>query len=186
MLLEVICTDPKRGDVKYFVSPFVFTPEALKTFWEKSSKYPVLFGEDIRQNFDKFSNIFIGQSTNGEFFSKGLVWRIDTETEDLVGVFFMTDFNFPCEATVHFNFLDGRIRGRVPLAKEMLKYVFERYEFERLNASLPTYVKGSARYFIRELGFMTEGKKRNAAKFDDKLWDVIQYGILKSEVLNGS
>ena len=183
MLLEITFVDPKKGDVKYSISPFIFNWDSLREFWEKSSKYPVLFNEEIRRDFTRFCEVFIGGSVDGGFFPKGLVFRIDSEHEPLVGVFYMTDINFPSDAIVHFSFLDGRIKGRAPLAKAMLEHAFKKYNFNRLSAELPAYVRSSAKLFVRDIGFTVEGKKRQAAEFDNRMWDVILYGITREEVI---
>jgi RimJ/RimL family protein N-acetyltransferase len=185
-MITVTCTDPKKGDTEYHISPLIFSPENLNLFWKKSSKFPTLFNAEVRADFNKFLDIFAGQDSGGKIFAKGLFFRIDTEEEPMVGVFYMTDIDLPTEATVHFSFFDGRIRGRIPLAKKMLEYVFKTYDFNRLNAALPVYVVPAAFHFVEGIGFQKEGRKRRAVSFDNKFFDVILYGILKEEVTLGS
>lgn len=185
MQLKVVCPDPKKGDVEYTVSPLIFTPDNLNTFWSKSSKYPTLFNAEIRADFAKFLEVFAGQDAANNIFAKGLFWKISSPEDDFLGVFYMTDIDIPVEATVHFSFFDGRIRGRGPLARKMLEYVFNQYRFHRLNAALPVYVVPAAFKFVEEIGFQKEGRKRRAVEFDSKYFDVINYGLLKDEVLNG-
>ena len=184
-MLNIICDDPKRGPTEYQISPLIFSPENLDMFWNKSSKYPTLFNAEIRADFHKFMEIFASQDSGGKIFAKGLFWRIDTKEEPMVGVFYMTDIDLPVEATVHFSFFDGRIRGRIPLAKKMVEYVFNTYQFNRLNAALPVYVVPAAFHFVEGIGFQKEGRKRRAVEFDNKFFDVVLYGLLKEEV-NGS
>ena len=185
-MLKVVCADPKKGDVEYTISPLIFTPENLALFWQKSSKYPTLFNAEVRADLKKFLSVFADQDSNGRIFSKGLFWRIDTPEVPLVGVFYMMDIFHPIEATVHFSFFDGRVKGRAPLAKALLKYVFEEYGFQRLNAALPVYVAKASFQFVEDLGFQKEGRKRRAVEFDHKYFDEVLYGILKEDVLNGS
>lgn len=181
-MISVTCTDPKKGDVEYTISPMIFTWENLTLFWKKSSKYPTLFNREIRADFNKFVDLFASQDSGGKLYGKGLFWRIDTKDEELVGVFYMTDFNVPVEATVHFSFLDGRIKGRIPLAKAMVKYVFDEFRFNRLSAALPVYVVPASFQFVEGIGFQKEGRKRRAVEFDNKFFDVVLYGILKDDV----
>lgn len=185
-MLNVICKDPKKGDIEYTISPLIFTPENLALFWQKSSKYPTLFNAEVRADLNKFLSIFSGQDSAGKIYGKGLFWRIDTKEDPLVGVFYMMDIFHPVEATVHFSFFDGRVKGRSPLAKELIKFVFEEYGFRRLNAALPVYVAKASFQFVEDLGFQKEGRKRRAVEFDHKYFDVVLYGMLKEDILNGS
>lgn len=185
-MIEVTCADPKKGEVEYKISPLIFTPENLSMFWKKSSKYPTLFNEEIRNDFNKFLHVFLDADTAGTIYGKGLFWKVDSPDEEMVGVFYLTNIVAELDAIAHFSFFDGRIKGRAPLAKEMLKYIFEHYNFKRLTVEIPVYVVSAAFKFVEDIGFIKEGKKRRCVEFDNKYFDVVLFGILRDEVLNGS
>ena len=184
--MKIVCTDPKKGDIEYTVSPMVLTPENLNMFWEKSSKHTTLFNEEIRNDFSKFLEVFISADSSGKISSRGLFWRIDTDEEEMVGVLYLNKITPEVEALAHFSFFDKRTRGRSDLVKKMIKYVFEAYDFNRLSVEIPVYAVLPVFKFVESLGFVKEGKKRRAAFFDNKFFDVVLYGILKDEVLNGN
>ncbi len=167
----------------YTIEPLIFTLPNLKLFWERASKFPVLFGQEVREDFDKFLHLFFGLNAKGDIFGKGLFWRVDTKDYPMIGTFYMTDIDIPLQATVHFSFFDGRVRKRLPIARAMLKYAFSEFEFKRLNASFPAYVRPSSLNFVKALGFIEEGKTRKTAFFNGEFYDTILFGILKDEVI---
>jgi len=186
-MITVVCEDPKKGEIEYTIKPMIFTIENLTKYWQKASEYPTLFNTEIRSDFGKFASIFVDQDRQTfEIKGRGLVWTVDTEEEEMVGTFYMTEIDIPIQATVHFSFFDGRIRGRAPLAKALMKHVFEEYGFVRLNVEIPVYVKSAAFRFIDELGFIKEGRKRKAVRYADKYFDTVLFGILKEEYLGRS
>jgi RimJ/RimL family protein N-acetyltransferase len=167
----------ESGVVLRNVYPLVLTQENLALFWDKAKHYPVLFCDEIRGDFQKFLETFLTQDANGNVHPRGLLWVID----DFIGVFYMTDIK-QTEATVHFSFFDAKLQGRGPLIKDMLRYAFARYGFRRMNVEIPLYANDKIGNFIEMIGFKEEGRKRKAILFDNELFDVKLYGILKEEV----
>lgn len=180
--LSVEC-DEKGGKVVRNVYFTRLTPENIRKFYTKQLKYPTLFEKEVREDFNKFMNIFLGFGDNGELIGKGLLWHVD----DFIGVFYITEITSDNEAQVHFTFFDGRIHGRNVLCKEMIRYVFERYNFNRLTAIIPTFVNETTHRFVQHIGFKREGCKRKASYYNGRYYDSIIYGILSTEALdNGS
>lgn len=154
------------------------TMENVHKFWEKSSKFPVLFNAEIRGNFTKFLELFFTQYSEAVIVPNGLFWYVD----DFVGVFYMTNIVPGFDAKVHFTFFDGRFSGRLELTKQMIEYVFKRYQFIRLSAEIPAYVNEKVVNFIEFVGFSYEGRKRDAVEYKGDMFDVKLFGILKGEV----
>lgn len=192
-MITVDCKE-KGKIVSHSVELLSMTIDNLKLFWERSKVYPTLFGIKATQDFGEFCSIFLHYDSSGKCEGNGLVWVVD----DFKGVFYMTDICVPEDATVHFSFFDGRINGRVPLVKEMLKHVFDKYDFRRLSAIVPMYavIKGYENStknplecgifkFVQDCGFKIEGRKRKCALYKDDYFDAILFGILREEVLNG-
>lgn len=182
VILSVECNEPKQTVVRH-VRRLNFTPENLKRFWEVAKQFPTLYGREIL-TLDDFMNMFFDKNPDGTITSRGLFWVID----DFVGIFYITDIRTDLsDAEVHYSFFDKRQRGREKLVKAMIKYVFDRYKFERLTAEIPNYIGQIPRHFALNVGFYFEGKKRKAAKYKGEKFDVSLYGILPSEVqTNGS
>ncbi len=184
-VLSVKCEEPE-GDIIREISPLEFTPAVLKEFWEKARVYRTLFNQEIRNNYDRFLPLILRRGlTEDSIEPTGLFWRVDP---DFVGVFYMTNIIAEQDALAHYTFFDGRHRGRVDLCKEMLNYVFDRYNLRRLTVEIPLYATEKTHNFVsKSLSFKNEGRKRKAILFDDEWFDVIVYGILREEVnRNGS
>lgn len=175
-VISVECDEP-QGKVVRSVYPMVLDRENLLQFWEKSKKYPTLFATEIKNDFSKFVNLFVADTKEG-LRAKGLLWRVD----DFVGVFYMTDIEPEVDAMVHFTFFDGRIRGRDKLAREMLKWAFNKYKFQRLSVKVPLYVVPAAIHFVERIGFKKEGRIRRSALFNNNWFDTVHYGILEEEL----
>lgn len=167
------------------ISSINFTPETLQQFWDNAKKFPTIYGHEV-ENFDQFINMFFTPDQFGQLTSNGLFWVFN----DFTGVFCLTDIKQEdgelSDANAHYTFFDRRHHGRVPIVKEMLKFWFTKYGFQRLSAQIPNYATPQARHFAQECGMAYEGKRRKAAKYKGEWFDVNLYGILRSEVLNGT
>lgn len=180
-IMTVICHE-KHGDVERTVRPMILTMENLRRFWEEARQYKSLFTEEINGDFGAFLNVFLITSPDSKsIIPRGLFWVID----DFVGVFYITDIVLGHDAQVHYSFFDRKHRGRQELAKALLKWAFDKYKFRRLSTTIPTYATKAANGFAESLGFVREGKKRRAARYQGRWFDVILYGILAEEA-NGS
>lgn len=175
-ILTVSCKE-KHGVFERSIYPIQLTKENLATFWEKARVYPNLFSEELKDDFTTFLSIFLEQDGDN-IDARGLLWRID----NFVGVFYLTDIYPERDALCHFTFFDGRIHGRVDLARAMLSYVFNKYKFRRLSASVPMFVVPATVEFVQRVGFLLEGRKRNSTPYKGEWYDTKQFGILSHEV----
>lgn len=185
-IIEVECQEPKGTFIRR-VYPMKLTHDNLTKFWSKSRKYPTLFSQELRDDFDKFIDTFVCRDDDGTLMTRGLLWVVD----DFLGVFYITDIRPELDALCHFSFFDGRIKGRDKLAKEMVKYVFKEYKFRRLTAHVPLFLapcsSGNGKAtpavaaFIKSIGFKPEGRIRKAAIYRNTYFDVIIFGILREE-----
>ena len=173
-ILTYTCDEPE-GKITRHVYPLIFTAENIQKLWERSHQFPTLFGREVG-SIQEFYNLYIDPESN-QLLSGGLFWVID----DFVGIFYLTDIS-DMEATVHYSFFDQRHRGRGGLARAMIKYVLSEYKFHRLNAFVPLYTSRYVRHFIASLGFILEGRKRQAAMFKGDWYDVMFYGMLYTDV----
>lgn len=182
-VLTAVCFEP-GGEVERAVYPMMLTVDNLRVFWEKSRQFKNLFDVHVNGDFKTFCELFLRNGVDGTVESNGLFWVVD----DFVGVFYMTDIRIGFDAKTHYVFFDRRHRGRVHLAREMLKYVFMKYNFRRLSTEVPLYATPAVIDFIRACGFAREGRRRKGAWYsggENPDWfDVLSFGILKEEALN--
>lgn len=176
-ILTAVCAEP-HGEVIRNVYPLQLSVDNLKIFWEKMRGFRHIFDKDVNGDFKKFCELFLYPGPNGVC-SNGLFWIID----DWVGIFYMTRIRVGQDAEVHYTFFDRRHRGRVELAKEMVKYAFRKYNFRRLSVEVPLYATKHAFEFISSCGFRKEGRRRKAVWHNDDWFDVAEFGILKEEAL---
>lgn len=179
-IVSVNCPE-RRGGIIREVRKMYFTPENLNKFWAQSRKYPTLFNEEFGGDFKKFAEIFLTQVGNSVTLN-GLFWVID----DFVGVYYLTHIVPELDAQVHYSFFDGRQNGREELTKEMLSYVFNRYNFHRLTARIPCFAHDTTFRFVERVGFKYEGTTREGAFYKNQRFNVKQFGLLKEEHLNGN
>lgn len=178
-ILAVACPEPGGKKIRY-VRRMVFTPENLGTFWERAKKYPTLFSEEIAGDFKKFCEVFLVQVGN-DVSVNGLFWVID----DFVGIYYLTHIVPEVDAQVHYSFFDGRQNGREDLTKEMLKYVFNKYNFHRLSAKIPCFAHETTFRFVERLGFQYEGTIKQGIQFKNDWFNIKIFGLLKENHLNG-
>lgn len=176
-ILSMECDEPE-GKIIRHVYPMYLTPRNLRTFWErcKTRRYATIFNEEIRGDFHKFMEVFVREGPNG-FESRGVFWVVD----DFVGILYLTDIDPTNDAKAHYVFFDGRHHGRLNLIRSMLAYVMITYDFHRLTAEAPLFFRPSALLFAEEIGFVKEGRKRLARRFDNKWFDVNIYGLLRED-----
>lgn len=85
----------------------------------------------------------------------------------------------------HFAFWDRRFRGREELVLKMLEYVFEKYGFHRVETRVALYAN-PVMAAVERIGFVKEGRAREAVLKDGEWYDTNLYAILRREVLNGA
>lgn len=168
------CIEAEKNVLRH-VYPLRLTRENLLTFWDKQRQFRTLFTDEINGNFQSFAEMFISVE-GSEIQSRGLFWVID----DFVGIFYMTHITMR-EASCHFTFFDRRLHGRERLTQEMLSFVFDRFNFHRLNVELPLYASRHTFAFVERIGFVREGRKRSALRYKNKWFDVLCYGLLREE-----
>lgn len=176
--VAVLCHE-KHGDFVRRVKQMELTPINLKIFWEKARQFDTLFTEEVNGDFKKFLEVFLHQTPNGGVEANGLFWVVD----DFVGVLYLTDIIAGVDAMAHFTFFDRGLNGREELVKEMIEFVFRRYKFHRLSATVALYANPVTYKFVERLGFKWEGRKRSCRLYKGKWYDANMYGLLRDEVL---
>jgi hypothetical protein len=189
VIFTTICQEHGRP-VERSVWLMSYSIENLRKLWEKSSEHRILFSDDVNGDFHKFCSVFLSQDHYGNISSNGLLWVVD----DFVGILFMSDIQTR-EALLHFSFFDGRLR--FDISKEMISYIFDTYEFDRLNAEIVPFASKRLlgiwerdeqgrivcvkEGFLDTLGFKKEGSKRKAMLYKNERYDLFLYGLLREE-----
>lgn len=190
-ILSVVCDEP-GGEIERNVYPFILNDDNLAAFWTKASKYPYIFGRPTPPSQEEFFRMYFSvDPLTGQLRTENLIWVID----DYVGAMVLSNIYFPHDALVHFTFFDGRLKGRAPVLREMIKYVFDTYGLLRLSAEIPAYivkankVKENVLNFISDqVGLIFEGRKRKSVWYKSpkmetpEKFDVLLYGITIEDV----
>ncbi|KKM83208.1 hypothetical protein LCGC14_1311760 [marine sediment metagenome] len=176
-ILTHMCHEPE-GDSERSVRLMPLSIDNLKKFWELAKQFRTLFNEEIRGDFKKFIDVFLYYDARNQLQTRGLFWVLD----DFAGVYYMTKIVPGVDALVHVNMLDGRFKGREEITKRLVLHAFEKYGFHRLTVQVPVYIKPNVIRFIRNLGFVSEGRLRGLVYYHDKWFDVFSFGIFKDEI----
>ncbi len=176
-ILTHMCHEPE-GDSERSVRLMPLSIDNLKKFWELAKQFRTLFNEEIRGDFKKFIDVFLYYDAKDQLQTRGLFWVLD----DFARVYYMTKIVPGVDALVHVNMLDGRFKGREEITKRLVLHAFEKYGFHRLTVQVPVYIKPNVIRFIRNLGFVSEGRLRGLVYYHDKWFDVFSFGIFKDEI----
>lgn len=150
--------------------------ERLHHYYQELSKFDVLFHDYVRGDPDAFIKTFISIDAAGQVHPKGLIWEVDD-----VGILYLTDIRPGFEAEGHYTFWDSRFRGREDLIRQMLRFIFDEYGFHRIYTRVPLYSPPALKAAER-IGFVKEGRLREATLYKGKWFDMNIYSILNGEV----
>lgn len=175
-VLEVECPEPE-GTIVRTVKPAYLTIGRLKEYWERLKGFNNLFNDYVAGDVDTFIRSFVDTGPGGEVRATGLIYEVDD-----VGLMFLTNLK-PHEALAHFTFWDQRLKGREPLLEAGVRFAFEEFGFHRIAVEIPLYADKWLFKVIEGIGFIKEGRKREAVPYKGKFFDVNLYSVLRREVL---
>ena len=177
--LIVECNEPE-GTFTRAVTPVTLSTEKLNYFYDKLKEFDVVFNDHVPNSPGGFASIFVTVGEDYKVTANGLLWEVDD-----VGILYLTDIIPGVSALAHFSFWDRRLRGRENLIREMIKLGFQKYGFQRIETRVALYaspVLGA----VERIGFVKEGRARQAVRRNGVWYDVNLYSLLREEVLNGS
>lgn len=155
--------------------PAALTINRLKHYYEKLKEFPTLFNSWVTDE-EEFLNSFLRQGPDG-IIATGLIWEVDD-----VGIFYLTEIIPGQDGLGHFTFWDKRTKGREELIREMVRFVFQFLKLHRITVEVPLYTAPWLPKFVENIGFVKEGRKREAVKYKGEWFDVNVYSILAGEV----
>ena len=173
-VLECLCRE-RDGEIVRSVKQTELSLSRLKFIWEQVKDFKVLFNDFVEGDFQAFVDHFIVQ-VDGELSAAGLMWDVDD-----VGMFFLNEIKPAVSGTAHFLFWDEKFRGRDELCRQMLRYLFEQYEFVRIEVRVPLYASPTL-VAVERVGFIQEGRIRSAALYKGKWFDVNVYSVLREDL----
>lgn len=100
--------------------------------------------------------------------------------EQLVGMVWLTNIESMVDAEVHMVFFDRKPREKKSVILGLMKWVFAHYPMHRVTASIPD-IYNAQRRFVKDLGLVSEGVKRQAIMSAGKWHDVHLFGLLREE-----
>jgi len=148
-----------RNDIYTFLSP-----DKLAQTYEKVVQYL----PDVYRSPEAFLSLYSAKSSL--FFEVG----------DFAGVFWLTDIWVGWKACVHIVLWGKEFRGMPTIAGEVLAELMDLLKLQRLEAFVPTNMRGACSYTER-VGFEPEGVLRRAARYDGKVVDLAAYSIIRGE-----
>ncbi|HID39538.1 MAG TPA: N-acetyltransferase [Calditrichaeota bacterium] len=110
------------------------------------------------------------------------VFRIERDGKLIGEVSLQTIRWFNRKAEISIIFLP-EYRGKglgAKVLKEVIDYAFNRMNLHRLEAEIYEYNTAAQKLFER-FGFQKEGRLREARYTDGKYYDIVRYGLLRSE-----
>jgi RimJ/RimL family protein N-acetyltransferase len=147
----------------------VLSEEKIKSLWDKSLKFPVVFDDISYGDFKHFLATLA--SPKNVFFEIG----------DEQGLVCFTDVQPRLSAVLHFVFYDKKIRGKEITLRAILKDVCQMAQLHRVSALVPED-RGAVVKFVLRLGFKPEGWIREAYLRNGMFLNMGLFGLLESEL----
>ena len=158
--------------LREFDRNYLITPAKIRDLWVMASRHKVLFSDYTDGKFLPFFNILMDP--------RG-VWMEVAKEGSPVGVIYFTAIIPLFDADFHFALWDSIGAGREPLALFALDWAMQRYGLHRVSAHVPVYQRGTLDSAER-VGFVREGVTREGVVYRDEWVDLVDFGILRSEV----
>lgn len=171
----------------------VLSWEKVEELWKLLQVHKSLFSDLTRGDLKNFINMLMDQTS--VWFE---VWRYSDPNifepggpssdvnmlvpqESLAGLIWLMGVESVVDAEVHMAFFDRKPREKKPIILSLMKWVFAHYPLHRVTASVPAYFFAHHR-FVKDLGLVHEGTKRQGVLSAGVWHDVFVYGLLRSEV----
>lgn len=156
----------------WLLCDLTLTPEKVAAIWQLLQRHTTLFSDLTRDDPRNFIRAVTAPYT---------LWYEVREHDTLVGIIWFSDLHLVTEITAHMAFFDRRATEKVPLCKEVVRWMFRNFPIQRINVTPPDIYIGTIR-LLRKLGFTHEGTKRRAVLLGGKWRDQLMFGITRPEV----
>ncbi len=176
MTLKFRCDEPE-GVVVRQVRPAELSFAVITGYYDKLKEFKTVFNSYVRNSLDDFIRLFVTGDGGDGVRATGLIWEVDD-----VGILYLTEIAVGHDALAHFNFWDRRLRGRENLIRGMMKHVMEMLDLHRVTVEVGMFAAPWLPAAVERLGFVKEGRKREALRYEGEWFDCIIYSMLRSEV----
>lgn len=160
----------------YLIEPFEATIESVDYLWEIAGRYSFLFSELDQDDKELFKQSIL---------SPGVVILTVSELKDAkfkaVGVMMADRIKPEKSARVHYLFWDKVQKGRQRVLFAGMKWLVDEFLLRRLSAEIMQYAYAALRR-AHKMGFLLEGRIREGILYQNKWADVMQFGVLASEL----
>lgn len=153
------------------VSLLRLTSEKLRELWEKLKDFDRLYTDTTHgDELSFYKKLMAGDMI--VFETEGGIMILDH----------LTEHEF---AQVHVSFWDRKLSEKSELIRGTMKWCFETFGLERLEALIPEFSKALSRFLTKRMGFSYEGTLRKRLLYHGEFKDILIYSILREEALNG-
>lgn len=144
-------------------------PEELKALWESLKDEDYAFDDHTRGNPEVFiRNLYTPGTAHFKM--------------DEAGYLVVSDIRAGINAAIHYAVWkkDYPMRSIINAGKEIIDWLFDELKVNRVTSAIPSFNKSTTR-LVTILGFRYEGAIRSSFLSHEKFYDVLIYGLLKSE-----
>jgi len=157
---------------EYQVRQMTLTRQKLAALWKELLKYRTLFSDLTRGDFVNFVQYVTSEDT---------LWLEIWRGSSLVGIATFEELHKVIDAESHVLFFDRELANKVPVCKAIIAWLFANFPLQRLSTQLPSIYHAPIRLTM-DIGFVREGRKRQAVLISGRWVDVDIFGIVRSEV----
>ena len=160
----------KQGDEYVTISaqPMILGSRDILELWNRLSKFQVLFASPEESNFPNFLSMLQDEHS--------ILINFDGK-----GMALVSDIIPTVQASVQISFWDSRLKGREPLIRELVRWIFDTLRVRRV--AMPIRADARAmRAFMERVGLYFEGALKNWVKSQNKTYDLHLYGVVREEV----
>lgn len=159
---------------RWRVRELLLDPIKVLWIWEEMNKYRSLFSDLTKGDLKNFT-VLLSQPDS-------LWFEVIDETSKIVGIMYLTHMHRVIDCEVHIIFFDRKPAEKVRLCRQVLSWVFERYPFRRMTATIPSIYYRTIKLAMN-VGFKEEGRKRESQLMGNRWVDEVILGILRHEVI---
>ncbi|CAB4830105.1 unannotated protein [freshwater metagenome] len=174
-------SSPTSGNIldiqwdKWMLREMIFTPDKMKWLWETMQGYKTLFSDLTRGKLENFVDVVLLPDS---FW----VEVVEKETEQIIGIMYVTDLRLVIDASVHLVFFDRKPVEKSMICRFAIEWMFKNFPLQRLTAYVPSIYWMTIK-LAKNIGFVEEGRRRQALLIGNRWVDQMIFGILRREVI---
>lgn len=156
---------------RWTVEPVYWDEARLKGMWMLLQRFPTLFSDLTRGDFDNFVASVTAEGT--------LMLEV-REGHVPVGYIKVQDLQQEIDCNAHVVFFDRKPAEKAQLCKLVTKWLFDNFPLRRITAEVPDIYTHTIR-LAEKIGFRREGMRRKAVCIGGQWRNVMLFGLLREE-----